>query len=119
MDTEKLPERIYLQWHGDADPALYDDEPPPDMGDVTWCAEPIWDWDIEYVRADTLLTEREAHKREVEGLKVWQDRWGSLYERLVLRSHAGVKIDAGEVLDMMDVLREQFPLPPDPPQEVK
>ena len=41
-----VPERIWLQWHGDGDPGeVYVDE-------VTWAAERIFDCDIEYVRKD-------------------------------------------------------------------
>lgn len=48
------PKKIYLQWHGDADPADYPDGPDPDQSDVTWCADKIFEHDIEYVRVDEL-----------------------------------------------------------------
>ena len=48
------PEKIYLQWHGDADPADYPDGSEPRGDDVTWCRDKIFDHDIAYVRADKL-----------------------------------------------------------------
>lgn len=44
------PVRIFLQWHGDAEPGDHID--PPDASDVTWCKEQIWKHDVEYIRAD-------------------------------------------------------------------
>ena len=46
------PDRIYLQWHGDADPADYPNGPDPSLDDVTWCADKIYEHDIEYVPAN-------------------------------------------------------------------
>lgn len=45
------PERIFLQWYGDADPDVEGDSD-PNTEDVTWCAENIYEHDVEYVRAD-------------------------------------------------------------------
>jgi hypothetical protein len=43
------PQKIYLQWDGDAEPpeACTSD---PDDRDVTWCRERVFERDIEYVR---------------------------------------------------------------------
>ncbi len=40
------PDRIFLQWHGDADANLYRGEEP---GEVTWSSERIFHSDIQYV----------------------------------------------------------------------
>lgn len=69
------PEKIYLQWHGDADPADYpDDEPRGD--DVTWCRDKIFDHDIAYVRAGNLATleaERENLMLRISELQAAHD----------------------------------------------
>ena len=44
-----VPERIWLQWHGDGDP---DDPGEVCVDEVTWEQERIFDGDIEYVRRD-------------------------------------------------------------------
>ena len=51
------PERIWLQWHGDADP---DEAGVPDPSDVTWCEDKINDSDTEYVRADLAVSWRDV-----------------------------------------------------------
>jgi hypothetical protein len=45
----KIPNKIYLQWHGDQKPSKYDDELKNELG-VTWCKDKIYDWDIVYYR---------------------------------------------------------------------
>jgi hypothetical protein len=43
------PQKIYLQWDGDAEPPeVYTSD--PDDRDVTWCRERVFERDIEYVR---------------------------------------------------------------------
>jgi hypothetical protein len=49
------PERIYLQWF-EGDAAAYIPE------GVTWCADRIEDYDVEYVRADKAAAERDHWK---------------------------------------------------------
>jgi hypothetical protein len=47
------PDVIWLQAHGDADPADYPDQPVDVTRDeVTWCWEPIHEHDVKYIRAD-------------------------------------------------------------------
>tara|TARA_B100002049_G_scaffold235326_1_gene219444 strand:+ start:25 stop:372 length:348 start_codon:yes stop_codon:yes gene_type:complete len=46
------PDRIYLQVHGDGNPANYAAPPALSGGDVTWSLAPVFDRDVEYVRAD-------------------------------------------------------------------
>lgn len=47
------PERIFLQWHGDANRWEREDADfSPDHADVTWCADKVFEHDIEYIRAD-------------------------------------------------------------------
>ena len=46
------PDRIWLQYHGDDDPADYPNDPPPAGDEVSWCWEPIFEHDIEYIRLD-------------------------------------------------------------------
>lgn len=53
------PDRIYLQWHGDADPADYPNGPDPSLDDVTWCADKIYEHDIEYVPANEVTRLRD------------------------------------------------------------
>lgn len=64
-ETE-MPERIYLQLYGDEDPSLHRGEPTPDISEATWWDERVWDWDIEYIRAD-------IRDKEVEKLKAERD----------------------------------------------
>lgn len=55
--AERLPpDRIYLQYYGADFGELTDDEmnTEPSAGDVCWCADKIYDTDVEYVRADKL-----------------------------------------------------------------
>ena len=44
------PRRLFLQWHGDANPAetgnLHGDN-------VSWCRDRVFEYDIEYVRGDS------------------------------------------------------------------
>lgn len=75
----KIPDRIWLQYHGDADPADYPDGPEPSPDEVTWCWEPIWEHDIEYVRADhieALEAERDGLREALQGLVDWWLRDG-------------------------------------------
>ena len=54
------PDVIWLQVHGDANPADYDE--PADMrpDGVTWCWEPIFEHDVMYVRADLAAPKQQA-----------------------------------------------------------
>lgn len=45
------PERIWLQI---GDPTWVNDQYPTDHEGVTWCWEPAWSNDIQYIRADSL-----------------------------------------------------------------
>lgn len=45
------PPRIWLQWHGDADP---DEDGEVSDGDVTWSRDHVFKHDYEYIRADRL-----------------------------------------------------------------
>ena len=60
--SDGAPDRIWLQLHGDGGP----DDGPVDCtsGDVSWCWEPIFDQDVEYIRAG-LAAERERELREM------------------------------------------------------
>lgn len=48
--AQLVPDRIWLQWHGDADPEYEMGE--VSEGDVSWCRDKIFQYDVEYVRAD-------------------------------------------------------------------
>lgn len=65
------PDEIWMQIHGDANPADYPDGPLPDLrgDDVTWCWEPIFEHDVKYVRADIVaaLEAENARLREDAG----------------------------------------------------
>lgn len=75
------PERIWLQWHGDADPEIEDGE--VSEGDVSWCRDKIFTHDIEYIRADladAALKAREAATwlpietaPKMQGVLLWAD----------------------------------------------
>ena len=41
------PDKIWLQWYGDSSPDQ--GEPTNSHGDVTWCADNIFEHDVEYV----------------------------------------------------------------------
>jgi hypothetical protein len=63
------PKRIWLQWEDH-------------LGESTWCADPINDEDVEYVRADlhdTLRAERDALAARIErlegALEFYRDEW--------------------------------------------
>ena len=51
------PDRIWLQFHGDAEPP-FENLDRPSRWDISWCSEPIFKHDVEYIRAD-LADERE------------------------------------------------------------
>ena len=52
---KRPPEKLHLQWHGDAEP-----EPGEvDAGDVTWAADRVFAGDVQYIRADLV---RELHQ---------------------------------------------------------
>jgi hypothetical protein len=44
------PDRIWLQWYGNADPEFETGE--INVDDVSWCLDKIFEHDIEYVRAN-------------------------------------------------------------------
>ena len=58
--SKEIPDRIWLQVHGDAPPDQWDEPVDIWAGDVTWCWECIFDGDVEYVRADTADAKIEA-----------------------------------------------------------
>lgn len=45
----EIPERLWLQWYGDAEESDPDDVVIGE-DDVSWCTEQVFDGDIEYVR---------------------------------------------------------------------
>ena len=63
------PDEIWMQIHGDANPADYPDGPLPDLrgDDVTWCWEPIFEHDVKYVRAD-IVAALEAENARLRAL---------------------------------------------------
>jgi len=67
-DMKNVPEKIHLNLGTDVEP---DDDFSElnENGDITWCADRIWDTDIEYIRLDIV----EAILHEVAS------RWGSDY----------------------------------------
>lgn len=74
-DTEKAPpDRLWLQWHGDADPEL-ETGGEVSEGDVTWCRDKIFEHDIEYTRTSLSSTAARDDERGVwvERLKVVED----------------------------------------------
>lgn len=50
-DLVHAPVRIFLQWNGDQEP---DPTETPSLADVTWCADRVFEHDIEYVQSDGL-----------------------------------------------------------------
>jgi len=65
---KNVPDRIYLNLGTDVNP---DDDFSElnENGDVTWCADRIWDTDVEYIRFDIVETILHEVAR----------RWGSDY----------------------------------------
>jgi septal ring factor EnvC (AmiA/AmiB activator) len=65
------PSRIFLQWHGDAEPSeSYD---PPLECEVTWCRERVFEHDIKFESTDRLeQLERELDFSEKTGRQIWQ-----------------------------------------------
>ena len=59
--TDEAPKRIWLQLHGDEPPEAWNGPVDFRSGEVTWCWEPIFEYDIEYVRADLA----DAREREL------------------------------------------------------
>jgi hypothetical protein len=79
----EVPERIYLQWYGDAEPvegAIY--EVPHDG--VTWCVDEIFNSDVEYVRAD-------LYRKMQQALRYLYDEW-----------HNGMTTEFAEALDQAE-----------------
>ena len=70
------PERIWLQWHGDAE-EWEDGEIDP--GDASWAPHKVWERDVEYVRVD--------HKVE-KHLQYWEIYCSCLEDQL---DSAGLK----------------------------
>jgi len=72
------PDTIYLQFYGDV---LPDDVALPDgaePGGVTWCADRVFNADVEYVRADRLKAMEAERDRLREAIQQHQrDVWGS------------------------------------------
>lgn len=67
----KPPDKIYLQWHGSGDP---EDGRPADTGSVTHSLDqPVFDHDIEYVRA--MPDPKEWLKAETEADHGPMDTW--------------------------------------------
>ena len=56
--TDESPDRIWLQLHGDEPPEARDGPVDYRIDEITWCWEPMFEYDIEYIRAD-LAAERE------------------------------------------------------------
>lgn len=53
------PNVVWLQYHGDSDPVEWGTEQP---AEVTWCADQIFEHDVEYVRADLVRELLKGHK---------------------------------------------------------
>ena len=62
MKLEGVPDRIWLQYHGDADPAFCPSDDYPDASEVSWWMEPIFKDDIEYISLD-------LHRKEIKELE--------------------------------------------------
>jgi hypothetical protein len=52
-DPLKPPNRIYLQWLGEDSLSFAGDK--VDTNEVTWCADKLWDTDLEYVLSPRTL----------------------------------------------------------------
>lgn len=60
----EIPERIFLQWHGDSDPDTEESE--VCFADVTWSADRVYDTDIEFVRINARAVGDSPGQRIVE-----------------------------------------------------
>lgn len=56
------PDVIWLQVHGDADPADYDEPADVQNSEVTWCWEPLFDHDVKYIRADLAAPKQQEYE---------------------------------------------------------
>lgn len=84
------PERIYLQWWGDSNPA--EGEP---ADEVTWCVDGIWDHDVEYVRADrieALEAETERLQKDLEFMTASRDSFRQGYRDLMENKGGYIRI---------------------------
>ena len=73
---EKAPKKIMLQWVG-CDEIEDDGE---EAFEVTWCADPIYDTDVAYVRTDVV---KETHAKLLHCLRVVYDAFqGDEYDSL-------------------------------------
>lgn len=52
----KPPHRIFLQWYCEEHDSMWGD---PSPGDVTWCPDPVFSDDLEYVLVSKPEQERE------------------------------------------------------------
>ena len=66
---KEIHDRIFLQWYGIDEFDRIEGEPLPEAVEVTWCADQVFDTDIEYVRADREMQEiHAAHIAPLEQL---------------------------------------------------
>jgi hypothetical protein len=63
----KIPNTIYLQWHGDGTP---DDLGPVDRDAVTWSTSPVFEHDVRYTRGGWISVDERLPEHGTEVL-VW------------------------------------------------
>jgi hypothetical protein len=80
---EQVPERIYLQWHGDAPE---EDDLDSYNEDVTWAENKVFERDVQFIRADVAEDEKKAAvAREREACAQIAQRVSDDHQRIIDR----------------------------------
>lgn len=67
------PDKIYLQFYGSQGPLSADEVVDIDVGDVTWCKDPIWEHDVLYFESDRVIEFQKTLKKAIKLLKTCRD----------------------------------------------
>jgi hypothetical protein len=71
----KIPNTIYLQWHGDGTP---DDPGPVDRDAVTWSTSPVFEHDVRYTRGGWISVDDRLPEPDVDVLVFYQTNHGGM-----------------------------------------
>lgn len=79
------PQTIWLQWNGEAEP---EPDTPVDAENVSWCAQKVFDHDVEYTRVDDLDSAMQRLGQLQKPFSVsagWNFQQGNVRVRIYLR----------------------------------